>query len=363
MDLQQLIPSTSSLDNEEDAELLSLLDKALILPSEQLEQPDYTLSQDGIGFAPRGNIMALTAEMKHGKTFVFTILTAALLRGEYCGLNGMIESPRLLFFDTEQDRNDGQRIQRRIQTIMNWDYTDDSSHLEQFRIYHLREYAFDKRRAMIGAAIRKYKPDVVFIDGLRDLLVDFNDLKESSELIQWMMEQSSVNHCAIWTVLHSNPGSEKMRGHSGTELGNKASDVFRVHKNKLPNSSVVTFDVEHAAARHRDIAGWTFKIDDELPYGIPVLATKEDEKAIETASDARKEELRGIIRKYMHEAQACSYRKILEMIRTGEKIAQSKAKSILNEMIGQRILEKVFDGKYRITNCDMPDSVQSEIPF
>ena len=363
MDLQQLIPSTSSLDNEEDAELLSLLDKALILPSEQLEQPDYTLSQDGIGFAPRGNIMALTAEMKHGKTFVFTILTAALLRGEYCGLNGMIESPRILFFDTEQDRNDGQRIQRRIQTIMNWDYTDDSSHMEQFRIYHLREYAFDKRRAMIGAAIRKYQPDVVFIDGLRDLLVDFNDLKESSELIQWMMEQSSVNHCAIWTVLHSNPGSEKMRGHSGTELGNKASDVFRVHKNKLPNSSVVTFDVEHAAARHRDIAGWTFKIDDELPYGIPVLATKEDEKAIETASDARKEELYNMLSEVMHQAQSCSKRRIRELMKEKLSIGSTKADRMINEAIKVQVLEEIMDGKYRLKSPDSKSDVQSEISF
>jgi len=259
-----------------DEKLQAKLEGVRLRADEEFEEPDYTLSQNGTGFAPRGNIMALMAEMKHGKTFVNTTFAAAVIRGEFLGLKAEIENARVLFFDTEQDKSDGQRIQRRVQYINGWDFKDDESHQEQFRIYHLRELPFDDRRELIDYAVRHYRPDVVFIDGIRDLLQDFNSLDESADLIQWMMTLSSECNCAIWTVLHVNPNSDKMRGHLGTELGNKVTDVMRVVKHKDKTTGEVYFEVEHVAARHRDIDGWKFRINDSKPYGIPELLTPEE---------------------------------------------------------------------------------------
>jgi len=349
-------------EQEDTAILLALLEANRLRADAEFEEPDYTLSQNGTGFAPRGNIMALMAEMKHGKTFVNTTFAATILRGEYMGLKAEIENGKVMFFDTEQDKADGQRIQRRVQYINGWDFKDDESHKHQFSIYHLRELPFDQRRKLIDFAVNHFRPDVVLIDGVRDLLQDFNSLEESADLIQWLMELSSKCQCAIWTVLHVNPNSDKMRGHLGTELGNKTTDVFRVTKQKDKNTGLVTFDVEHVAARHRDVDGWTFKINDGKPYGIPELLTEADTQELTESKVARAEELRQIMRKYIHEPAAISKTRLKDALTTGEHIGGSKAWKMIDEAIGLDALESVIGGKYRVKNAETTNE-EADMPF
>ena len=51
----------------------------------------------------------------------------------------------------------------------------------------------------------------------------------------------------------------------------------------------ITFDVEQVAARHRDVAGWSFRIYDPMPnsrtYSVPVMlsTTESNEQKIERA--------------------------------------------------------------------------------
>ena len=73
-------------EEDEELQLLALLEACRIKADSTYDEPDYTLKQNGTGFAPKGNIMALMAEMKHGKTFVNTTLAAAILKGSYMGL-------------------------------------------------------------------------------------------------------------------------------------------------------------------------------------------------------------------------------------------------------------------------------------
>lgn len=361
-EVKTMIPDGEALTNEEEQELLAKLDASLIKPSDEFEEPDYTVEQNGVGFAPKGNIMALMAEMKHGKTFVNTSLACAVIKGEFLGIRGLLKDPKVIFFDTEQDKADGQRIQRRVQYVNGWDFKDDESHKDQFKIYHFREYPFDLRTKLVEVAIKHYKPDVVFIDGIRDLIQDFNSLEEAAGIIQLLMELSSKYHCAIWTVLHVNPNSDKMRGHLGTELGNKTTDVLRVTKHKDKNSGLVSFEVEHVAARHRDIDGWEFKIDDDKPYGIPTLMSEQDQQTMTEAKIARKEELRAILSKYIHEPLAISKTKLRDAIKAGENYGSSKAWKIVEEAIGLEVIEQVIGGKYRMKNQDT-DAQQQDMPF
>lgn len=269
---QDLIGSVDeSLDEE-----VKLVEASRIKTDTPFEEPQYTLSYGGIGFAPKGNIMAVMAEMKHGKTFVNTIFAVALTRGEYLGIKGLVDNAKVLFFDTEQDLADGLRILRRVQYLNGWDFAHDEETRKRFSVYHLREKSIEQRIDLIETAIKLYRPDVVFIDGIRDLLADFNSLEESSNIIQWLMELSSNYNVAIWTVLHVNPKGDKMRGHLGTELGNKVTDVFQVRKEKNGFTNEVSFKVQHVAARHRDVNDFDFVIDNDLPFGIPVSSKQEE---------------------------------------------------------------------------------------
>ncbi len=361
-----LPPDELDISNAEDEilenqSMIALAEKYRIKAADQYDEPKYTLSQNGQGFAPLGNIMALMAEMKHGKTFVNTSFAAALLKGEtgFLGLKGLIPDASVLFFDTEQDLSDGQRIQRRVHYACGWDFNIDN---DRFRIFHLREIPYDKRREFISWAIRNYKPTMAIVDGVRDLLQDFNSLDESADLIQELMTLSSECQCAIWTVLHVNPNSEKMRGHLGTELGNKVTDVFRVVKDKDKATGNVSFEVDHVAARHRDVDGWVFRIDDDLPYGIPVLLNKSEILAKEDAKEERTNELREIMSKYIHDPAAISKTKLQKLLTNGEHIGGNKAWKMIEESVELNALEYVIGGKLRICKSSEKPK-ENNLPF
>jgi hypothetical protein len=135
-----------------------------------------------------------------------------------------------------------------------------------------------ERWRLIKNAISQTSPDIVFIDGLRDLVNDFNDNKESSEIVGEMMRIASQRNMCIWNVLHMNPrpsndDESKMRGHLGTELGNKVTDTF-ISIKKKDNTGNVTFTVKQQDARGKDIDDWTFEItDDAGSLGIPKIFT------------------------------------------------------------------------------------------
>ena len=68
----------------------------------------------------------------------------------------------------------------------------------------------------------------------------------------------------------SNDDESKMRGHLGTELGNKVSDTFVSIKKKDASTGRVTFTVKQQDARGKDVDDWQFEIvDDAGGLGIP----------------------------------------------------------------------------------------------
>ena len=174
----------------------------------------------------------------------------------------------MLYIDTEQEKENTAKVARRVHWLCGWPLNEPN---DRFHVIWLRaEDSNEGRWAKVRAAIGKYKPLAVFVDGIRDVLGDFNDLKESASLIDQCMSMSTYLHCTFWSVLHENPGSDKMRGHLGTEAANKASDVIRVTKKKT--ASGVKFEVEQIAARGRDIDPWEFVVtDDAGKLGVPKI--------------------------------------------------------------------------------------------
>ena len=331
---------------------------------DQYDEPQWTLTKDGIGFAPLGNIMAIAAPMKAGKTWLMQILSGAVLRGEYMGLQCPMEEARVLWFDTEQYKFDTQMILRRMQQICGWSHEEDN---ERFKIFSLRDFKRQdetqsmavNRMQLIKAAVEWYRPQVVMVDGIRDLLDDFNDLQESARVVQDFMSLTSEYGCAIWNVLHVNPNSEKMRGHLGTELQNKVTDIFSVEKKKA--GTEVTFKVTQTAARHRDIDSFTFRIDDGPRYSIPVMVGSDEAVAFDTS---RREELYDMMKKYIPEIGGISYTKLREGMKNGREGSTPKCEKIIAEAIQLGVIEKMVSGKFRMkTNVETSEKNDDTLPF
>ena len=277
----ETVESLTALDRVmQGTEGVDLTDNILSL-AEYYPETKMILTFKGVGFGAIGGIQFITGHQKNGKTFLMAQLMAAILNGS-CErakqfipglqfneeLRGEYPNPSVLYVDTEQEKENTAKVAKRVHWLCGWplDVPND-----RFNVVWLRaEDSNEGRWTKVKAAIDKYQPLAVFVDGIRDVLGDFNDLKESASLIDQCMTITTYKHCTFWSVLHENPGSDKMRGHLGTEAANKASDVIRVTKKKQADK--VTFDVEQVAARGRDIEAWQFVVtDDAGRLGVPKI--------------------------------------------------------------------------------------------
>ena len=287
-------------------------------PSREYPEPHFFYEYNGVGFSPIGGIQAISGQKKNGKTFVLAQLMAAALGSgnervvQYLGtlqtradtISWLGHEPKVLYCDTEMEQLNTAKVLRRVHWLCGWDMKIPS---DRFAVLWLREVPKSETQSsnlerwrLIKNAIEQITPDIVFIDGLRDLVNDFNDNKESSAIVGEMMSIASQRNICIWNVLHMNPrpsndDESKMRGHLGTELGNKVSDTFVSIKKKDAGTGQVTFTVKQLDARGKDVDDWKFEIVDDVGgLGIPKLissgstTTQKKEVQCDSAEDILK---------------------------------------------------------------------------
>ena len=184
---------------------------------------------------PRRELVAFTGRAKSGKTFVMSMLMVLCVMAEVLSFRRLTESKlRLLWYDTEQSDNSTQDIlKNRIIPLYERVNKNGAPFPEDmFDIFNVRNLDREKREAYLIAAINYYKPDLVILDGIRDLVGDINDGTVAQELIEKLMHVAQEKDCCIVCVLHQNKSGESRdpRGWLGTELLNKAFDVFATEK-------------------------------------------------------------------------------------------------------------------------------------
>jgi hypothetical protein len=261
------------------------------------QEPPFLFEFKGVGFSPLGGIQALSGQKKNGKSIFASILMAMALSSDsstsrfatrFPGLrlrqstiNLLGHEPRVLYVDTEQEKENTDKVIERAKWLAEM---ESHVHNERLTIQWLRAIPEDEdpaeyRMQAILYAIERTRPDLVLIDGIRDLVHDFNDIAESSKLINELMALSTKHNMCIWCTLHMNPRPSnddeegKMRGHLGTELGNKASDIFTMRKKKNKATGIVSFTMQQLDARGKDIDDLELTLNDDAgdKLGAPIM--------------------------------------------------------------------------------------------
>ena len=269
----------------------------LLDPREDYPEPYTILEYNGVPFSKVGGLAAITGQKKNGKSFVLTQLMAAIL-GNGCEktqryLPGLTvpertieflgHEPKVLYVDTEMEKLSSAKVLRRVHWLCDWDmkYPND-----RFSVLWLKNMPKDtekkvyrQRYEMIRLAIDAIQPDVVFVDGLRDLLASINDEETATAILDDFGSIAEERRMSIWLALHQNPSRKneddegKMRGWAGTELGNKVSDTLVSIKSKTSNG--VTFTVKQVDARDKDMDDWQFEVtEDAGNLGVPRIFNK-----------------------------------------------------------------------------------------
>ena len=229
----------------------------------------------------RGELVADCGKAKSGKTYFLSILMAACLKEKALALerishtdgtdNTDIKPLRVLWIDTEQSQQSTQEIlKERVIPLAEKCHTDDINNT--FYAFNLRGLGFEKRGKMVNVAIRTIKPDICIIDGIKDLMTDINDAVQATRIMEQLMALAKSQNCCIVCVLHLNKSEQdrNMRGSIGTELTNKAFEVFQCEMISEKDKTD-TFKVSHTYSRKQKMKERLYyRIDDEgLPEWCP----------------------------------------------------------------------------------------------
>lgn len=252
-------------------------DKREIDLKKKRQKKPYLLYRNGVGTFRKGSIVAITGKAKNGKTFALSIFIAALLGDTTIFESKMSDDEKVLYFDTEQEEDDVVEVVQRIHKMLGWDINDNNA---RFKGYYLRETPTEEIYEFIRERIETVKPAAVFIDGIADLIYSINDYEESNSIIKRLMKLSAEFNCAISCTLHTNGNehNDKMRGHVGTALTNKATYVYLVRK-KGSNS----FEISAPTSRKMGIGEIPFFLNTVNDIAIPVFKADMDMEKKENA--------------------------------------------------------------------------------
>ena len=242
-------PSAEEQDRER---LRKILSDTRIRTDTEVPDLEHALEVDGTGFFARRDIHAVKAKAKAGKTTTLKVFISALLQDEMFRIKSLLTNPRIVFFDTEQNRKDTKGILDDVITMTDLDPEVIDS---QVVLQSLRRIDREDLLPLLRQALEDEKPDVVFIDGIVEFVGSFNDESESKQIIKDLLVLSEEYNCAIICVLHTNKADEdhNMRGHLGTMLAQKAATVLECKKER--GSSVIT--VSCSESRHEEPTEWS----------------------------------------------------------------------------------------------------------
>jgi len=250
--------------------------------TEPYKPPRYTMRRFDIPFANVGELHIISGKPGNGKTGLMSQLMVTLLCGKFGNTEYALADerpqPRVLYIDTEQGKDDTIAIKNRVCSLAGIPYNQPQ---EQFKVLRLRDTEEAKERwAKILKAIYQVQPTDIFLDGLLDIVKDYNDQVECQPIIRKCMMTATHYDASLWTVLHENPMVDKLVGTLGSIAQRKVAEIFTVVKVKQcdlkPNDRrdelpEIYFKVKQVKARGRDVADWLFRYETNAGgWGQPI---------------------------------------------------------------------------------------------
>lgn len=311
-------------------------------------RPIFSLG--GVVIATPGNLVAITAQAKVGKSALVSALTAAAMVPEGAetdllsavGYNAAGKG--LLYFDTEQSPDDfwhavaRAKRRARVDQLPAW--------LHAYTVADLPAQIARKAVAvaMADAAEQHGGLHSVILDGVADLVLDVNDAEECNGIVAELHAQAIRYDCAIVCVIHKNPGSEKVRGHLGSQIERKAETNLTLDKE---DEVTVVWSAKQRRAPIDKKTGPRFRWDDELKMHVTA--------EVVSKPAAKVMQLLELAQSVMQPGQTMSWKDLVaalqEARRTPDGVPSTKtAQRWIADMRTANILSLTF-GSYRLTEA------------
>lgn len=211
---------------------------------------EYLIQQKGeIPTLPRRALALIKAGAKQGKTQFTKVLLSSFLGNDAFNFSTSYDNLKVVYIDTEQDPYNTYKLDVQVRDMADLDNND-----ARLTCYNVSDQPCYVRYETLLAICMQIKPDVVVLDGIVDLVANFNDLEECKRVVENLnILAKNYNLCLI-TLLHTNKTDGNARGHLGAFLEQKCTDVFEVKK------SGDTISVKETASRQLPIDDFSFNI-------------------------------------------------------------------------------------------------------
>ena len=218
------------------------------------------------------SIITFVGMPKAGKsTFITSAIASAFTHWDIFGMkiNFPKERKRICYIDTESSDFDYYRVLERIRSQI---ICDPLPH--NFDSFLFREDSPQDIQSMIEIYLEENKDcSVLVIDGILDLIADFNSVEQSFYLVQWLKKITKQHDLLILCVLHLGKKDQNSIGHIGSYLDRKSQSVLKIEKNKekktldlIPTFLRSTDDFEPISIQYTG-GNWHQVNNDPVPKG------------------------------------------------------------------------------------------------
>jgi hypothetical protein len=317
-----------------------------VRPAEPI--PRYLIGS--IPICTPGNLTTVSAVPKAGKTAWIGAMMAAVMtqRQPTADCLGLLsrnpEGHALIHLDSEQSLFDAFMV---ISTALR--RAGLSEPPPWLRSYCITGLSISEARECIHLAMEQAAKEhggvhSVLLDGSADFVQDVNDPGESSLFVNELHGLAIKFHCPITSVIHLNPGTEKTRGHLGSQLERKSETNLRLERDG--DSIVVWADKNRRAPITKD-QGPRFQWSNELKMHVSI------ESAGDAKAQAKRQEQQEHAEAVFDSAKQSSLSWSVLVENYGQTVLKSSrkertARRHVDEMIRAGILRKNLIGHYEL---------------
>jgi len=255
-----------------------------------------------------------------------------------CKINFPKGRERLALFDTESSEFD---FYKQMAHVKN--FAQISSIPSNLDAFATREDDPEKIKGMIESYLKQNRDcSVLVIDGLLDLLFDFNNVEESKQLINWIKRITKQFDLLIISVLHLGKGGEKNTlGHLGSMADRLVQSSVKIERNRERNTFDMTPSFLRSSGDFEPISiacindVWQ-QVDSPMP----------DNKSPSASWKSYTELQHSFLRTQALKQSGSPYKEICAAIQESEAVGINAAKAILKKWIAEKSILKGPDGLY-----------------
>jgi hypothetical protein len=251
-------------------------------------------------------------------------------------INFPTDRKKICLFDTESSDYDFYMNLKKIKS-----YSGLNDLPDYFNAFQVREDGSGIIRKMIERYLELNTDcSVLIIDGLLDLLVNYNDERESSLLTKWLKKITKQYNLLVISVLHQSKSNLSTTGHIGANSDRFAQSTLDIVKDKENNTYVLSSrfmrsDIDFEPVTLMNFNGIFQQVENN---GVKPKGKK--------ACDLDKMESKRICSQIV--TIPMLYSDILDEIRERTAESSTYAKQLLKIWINDKLIVKNHDNKYQL---------------